>query len=354
MLSFLESRFLSAIEWFVPRSRAALDADGLRRSRLTIGAVGAVLVCTLLTGAWLLVSVPDRKPYPLLFLAFGATCVPFVLRQTGSLRVTGHTIGAVFSIALASMIWRNGAETYPPFAVLPVIPMVTMLIAGTGAGVFWAVVSLAQVGLFFALHQRGLRPFEPLEATFVDQGRFVGTALMVLFVLLFTYLYERLKNRALEDLVAERQRQVELRDRFLSHVSHELRTPVAAADQFVGLVADEVSGEINHEQREFLEGALRNTKHLVAMIDDLVAVSRVRFREMNLELADLSVGQLLRNETSRWSTMGAEHGVPVRLVAGDELPLVRAQSTAVKPPPKTITSPETGIGLPVLYRFMNS
>jgi len=327
--STLDSTFRTVADRFVPERLHAQGDDAVRRARLTLGAVGAVLICSSITLLWLLVSHPERKPYPLLALTVGCACVPFVVRQTGSLQVAGHSFAALTSITLGIMMLRTGAATYPPFAVLPAVPMLAMLIAGTRAGVVWALVSGAQVAVFYALFRRGLSPVETLPDAFVAQGRFIGAGLMVVFVLLITYCYERLKKSALEDLVSERRRQVELRDRFLSHVSHELRTPVAAAEQFVSLVLDGVVGKISDEQAGYLEGAMRNTKELVAMIDDLVVVSRARSGDIDLEVTDLSVEDTLQDVIRRWDAAGMGRGVELSLAIEDALPPVRAHAKAL-------------------------
>ncbi|MGD0344893.1 MAG: hybrid sensor histidine kinase/response regulator [Acidimicrobiales bacterium] len=75
-------------------------------------------------------------------------------------------------------------------------------------------------------------------------------------------------DRVLHDEIATK-------DRFLSHVSHELRTPLAAIHQFVSLVADETTGPLLADQRECLEGAMRNIRQLSSMVDDLLAVTRL-------------------------------------------------------------------------------
>ncbi len=64
------------------------------------------------------------------------------------------------------------------------------------------------------------------------------------------------------------------KDRFLSHVSHELRSPLTVIHQFITLMLDGILGEVNDEQRNGLETALRNTLQLREMISDLLDVTR--------------------------------------------------------------------------------
>lgn len=84
------------------------------------------------------------------------------------------------------------------------------------------------------------------------------------------------RQRVLDDLDEARQAQLDAKDTFLSHVSHELRTPLAAIHQFVSLLADEIAGPLTAEQHDLLGVAARNVKQLTCMIDDLLAVGRLR------------------------------------------------------------------------------
>src|ERR1700683_2828983 len=78
---------------------------------------------------------------------------------------------------------------------------------------------------------------------------------------------DRHRMQAETDLI--RTHQMEFKDEFLSHVSHELRSPLAAVRQLVSIILDGLAGELNPEQRQYLEIVLRNVKQLHSMINDL-------------------------------------------------------------------------------------
>jgi signal transduction histidine kinase len=91
-----------------------------------------------------------------------------------------------------------------------------------------------------------------------------------------------------ERLAAEYRRLVELnrsRDRFLRTVSHELRTPLTAILSCTDLLADERTGPLTSDQREFVEIAGRSAGRLLRLVEDL------------LELAGLESGRLSVDRT---------------------------------------------------------
>jgi signal transduction histidine kinase len=98
---------------------------------------------------------------------------------------------------------------------------------------------------------------------------------------------ERHRMQTETDLI--RTHQMQFKDEFLSHVSHELRSPLTAVRQFVSILLDGLAGELNPEQRQYLEIVLRNVKQLHSMINDLFEVSGVQAGKLKIELQCASV-----------------------------------------------------------------
>jgi signal transduction histidine kinase len=57
---------------------------------------------------------------------------------------------------------------------------------------------------------------------------------------------------------------------FVDRMSHELRTPLNVIIGFSELMLDEISGEINEEQRQNLNDILSNGKRLLKLIDGII------------------------------------------------------------------------------------
>jgi signal transduction histidine kinase len=98
---------------------------------------------------------------------------------------------------------------------------------------------------------------------------------------------ERHRMQTETDLI--RTHQMRFKDEFLSHVSHELRSPLTAIRQFVTILLDSLAGELNVEQREYLEIVLRNVKQLQSMINDLFEVTGMQAGKLRVDLQRTSV-----------------------------------------------------------------
>jgi signal transduction histidine kinase len=127
----------------------------------------------------------------------------------------------------------------------------------------------------------------------------------------------QIENRALPRMLRhtiERQRlqteadhakaqELQIKDEFLSHVSHELRSPVFAIYQFVTILLDKLAGEVNPQQKEYLDIVLRNVVQLQSMIEDLLEVTRVQG------------GKLAIDQQSASAVDAVEYAVKTLLVA---------------------------------------
>jgi len=98
-----------------------------------------------------------------------------------------------------------------------------------------------------------------------------------------------------------RQRLIELEDqktRFFQHISHELKTPLTALREGSDLLAEEVVGRLNEEQREVARILKQNSQSLERLIQDLLTYSQAqsarRLKEADaLDLAPLQMLDLI-------------------------------------------------------------
>lgn len=87
-----------------------------------------------------------------------------------------------------------------------------------------------------------------------------------------------------------REREVDrMKTEFVGLVSHELRTPLTSIKGYVDLLIAGEAGEVNDEQREFLSIVKTNSDRLVALINDLLDVSRIEAGKIELRLSPVDL-----------------------------------------------------------------
>lgn len=126
---------------------------------------------------------------------------------------------------------------------------------------------------------------------------------------------------SLHDVTAEREVAI-MKNEFVSMVSHELRTPLTSIKGYVDLIVDGEAGEINDIQREFLEIVQENSDRLVALINDLLDISRIESGRVHLRVEPLEMDEVARGVVYTFRTFAEQQGVELRWEA--EEGLVRA------------------------------
>jgi signal transduction histidine kinase len=113
---------------------------------------------------------------------------------------------------------------------------------------------------------------------------------------------------------------------FLANMSHELRTPLNAIIGFSQVLRDGISGEINAQQAEYLDDIVTSANHLLALINDVLDLSKVEAGQVELQVAPFSLRDALERGVSMVREQATTNGVQVALhanggidgVTGDE------------------------------------
>lgn len=98
------------------------------------------------------------------------------------------------------------------------------------------------------------------------------------------------RTRDLAQLNSEleiRNREVEkanrLKSNFLATMSHELRTPLNAIAGFADLLERQTAGPLTQKQERFVRHVKESTRHLLALIDDILDISKIEAGHLDLK-----------------------------------------------------------------------
>ncbi len=93
----------------------------------------------------------------------------------------------------------------------------------------------------------------------------------------------------------ELARATRLKDEFLASMSHELRTPLNVILGLSESLQDGVCGPINDRQQKSIVTIEKSGKHLLALINDILDLSKMEANKFNLELTDVSIQSICQN-----------------------------------------------------------
>jgi signal transduction histidine kinase/ActR/RegA family two-component response regulator len=108
-----------------------------------------------------------------------------------------------------------------------------------------------------------------------------------------TQLRERNEQLAISN--QELARATRLKDEFLASMSHELRTPLNAILGMSEALQGLSFGPINDRQQKSLATIEKSGKHLLALINDILDLSKIEANKFDLELSDVSIETLCKN-----------------------------------------------------------
>ncbi|KAM3094466.1 ATP-binding protein [Phormidesmis sp. 146-35] len=80
-----------------------------------------------------------------------------------------------------------------------------------------------------------------------------------------------------------------LKDEFLACISHELRTPLTAVLGLSSLLKDQLSGGLNERQIRYAQLIYRSGRHLMAIVNDILDLTRMETGQLELSLEPVNV-----------------------------------------------------------------
>ena len=100
------------------------------------------------------------------------------------------------------------------------------------------------------------------------------------------------------------------KDEFLSRMSHELRTPLNAVLGFAQLLSMD---DLDDEQRDNVDHILRGGRHLLALVNEVLDLSRVESGTFALSIEPIRVWDVADDAVRMMRPIAAEHGIAVGL-----------------------------------------
>jgi signal transduction histidine kinase len=132
----------------------------------------------------------------------------------------------------------------------------------------------------------------------------------------------------------EKSRQLETVSRhkseFLATMSHELRSPLNAIIGFSEVLREQMFGDLNEKQLDYLDDVLESAQHLLAVINDILDLAKVEAGRIELELGEVSLPEALRSGLTMHEPRANRGGVALGLTVEPDEIVVEADDRKVR------------------------
>ena len=110
----------------------------------------------------------------------------------------------------------------------------------------------------------------------------------------------------------------EMKDEFVANVSHELRTPLVAIQKSLKLMLTQELGDINDDQKKFLDIAHRSIERLSRLINDILDVSKMESKGMQLRPKPFHAKDFLQSTIATLETWAKDKKINIAIDVPDE------------------------------------
>jgi PAS domain S-box-containing protein len=116
---------------------------------------------------------------------------------------------------------------------------------------------------------------------------------------------------------------------FISVVSHELRTPLTPIKGYIDLILEGDAGELTEEQRDYLKIVEVNTDRLVALVNDLLDISRIEAGKIDLEVKPFAIEEVIQDVVAVHRKQIDSRGLSLTVSLPPRLPWVKADKARI-------------------------
>ncbi|MFO8132444.1 MAG: ATP-binding protein [Thermoplasmatota archaeon] len=128
-------------------------------------------------------------------------------------------------------------------------------------------------------------------------------------------------NEQLQQANEHLQELDQLKSMFIASMSHELRTPLNSIIGFTGVLLQGLAGELNEEQRKQLKMVQNSSRHLLALINDVIDISKIEADKVEVDIEEFDLAEVVGEVAESFAITAEDSDVALTVDVPDELPV---------------------------------
>jgi signal transduction histidine kinase len=121
-----------------------------------------------------------------------------------------------------------------------------------------------------------------------------------------------------------------MKSQFLATMSHELRTPLTSIIGFSDLLRRGIYGPLGRDQEERLDAILRNARHLLALIGDVLDLAKIEAGKMDVRPEPVAIGPLAAEVADALRPLADAKGITLEVAPAADLPVIETDPARVR------------------------
>lgn len=225
-------------------------------------------------------------------LAWGWAGLAFAQLSDDSIYIVALAVGIIVSNAITA--WLGAPYALLAFVVPATTPLFVTLAGGSHTMQFVAVLLLlllAGAGLYAYRIQRGLRT---AQALLVENDELKSKLRLSKADLSALIKARDQMERELSSARTSAESANMAKGEFLATMSHEIRTPLNGILPILDILR---GTKLSADQTDYLNTAYHSSRHLLAIIDDILDYSKIEAGKLELEDVGISIEELIRSVT---------------------------------------------------------
>lgn len=120
------------------------------------------------------------------------------------------------------------------------------------------------------------------------------------------------------------------KDEFISLASHQLRTPATGVKQYLGMVLQGMTGELDPAQQRLLEKAYESNERQLTIVSDLLKVAQVDAGKVHMRPRTVNVGDILTDVAKEQADSYARRHHTLKITLPDQPVLAYADPQKIR------------------------